>query len=572
MKKYVLLLFCGITSLLLLLTSSYTSATTYSYDQLNRLTGITYADGTTIEYIYDDLGNRIIRNVTGPSGIEAEFSAAPTNGPAPLTVAFTDQSTGAIASRTWDFGDGANSTDANPTHTFSNPGIYRVILSVSNATGASSQYKTITVTPPRPVANFTASPLSGTVPLAVSFVDSSTGNVTSWAWSFGDGGISTSQNPTHTYNEDGSYAVSLIVSGPNGPSDPKAAQINVDPPPAPIPDFSASPEGGPSPLSVQFTDNSTGTITSWTWDFGDGATSTSQSPSHVFTTPGAYTVSLTATGPGGARTNTFVNCITVDTPPPGIDQFTKLMLHGNGADNGNVITDATWNHTPSAVNSVRTSTAQSKFGGSSISLNNSRITYPDSSDWYFADGQDFTVDFWLYTANLPNYGVGIFGGQNAGTGLAVRNSVLGTARQIGLVTNGAASGFISGAMGAAAGPLGGTIAKGFGFASNGLVASVASGALSAGAGAAGQLVANRIDPCSASNPMNAALWGGIGGGLAKGVFPTRNLNTWAQASKFAPTTIGGLFRTPNAWINNAAAATSSGVGGAANFTVLDPFN
>lgn len=136
----------------------------------------------------------------------------------------------------------------------------------------------------------------------------------------------------------------------------------------------------------------------------------------------------------------------------------------------------------------------------------------------------------------------------------------------------AASGFISGAIGAVAGPFGGTIAKGLGYLSNGIVASVATGAVSAGAGAIGQLVANQIDPCNASNPMNAALWGGIGGGLAKGAFYTKNLNTWSQASRFAPTTIGGLFRTPNAWLNNTAAATSSFVGGAANFPILDPFN
>jgi hypothetical protein len=115
------------------------------------------------------------------------------------------------------------------------------------------------------------------------------------------------------------------------------------------------------------------------------------------------------------------------------------------------------------------------------------------------------------------------------------------------------------------------LAKGLGAASNGLGAAVASGALSAAGSAAGQGVANLIDPCNAVNPLNAALWGGLGGGLVKGSLPTRNLNTWNQASYFGPTTLGGLFGTSNAWWNNGAAATSAGVGAAANFPRLNPF-
>jgi PKD repeat protein len=202
----------------------------------------------------------------------------------------------------------------------------------------------------------------------------------------------------------------------------------------PTANFSAYPTNGTAPLPVQFTDRTTGLARSWSWAFGDGSTSTSEDPSHTYSTPGTYTVSLTATSSEGSSTDT--NYITVNAPVPGIDQYTKLLLHGYGANNGNVITDATGNHTPTSVYSVITSTVQGKFWGSSINFSNSRITYADSSDWYFSGGQDFTIDFWLYTANLPNYGVGIFGGLNAGTGLAIRSSLLGTAGQIGLVTNG----------------------------------------------------------------------------------------------------------------------------------------
>jgi hypothetical protein len=135
----------------------------------------------------------------------------------------------------------------------------------------------------------------------------------------------------------------------------------------------------------------------------------------------------------------------------------------------------------------------------------------------------------------------------------------------------AVSGAISGAIGAAAGPLGGTIARGLGGVSTGLGASAAAAGLSAGGAALGQAAANQIDPCHATNPLNAALWGGVGGGLAKYAFPTKNLNTWAQAQHFGPRSFGGLFGSANAGLNLGSFGTSSGVGGAANFPATNPF-
>jgi len=72
------------------------------------------------------------------------------------------------------------------------------------------------------VADFSATPISGTAPLAVSFSDKSTGSITSWRWDFGDNSISTMENPSHTYNTPGKYTVSLTVAGPDG-SDAKHA-------------------------------------------------------------------------------------------------------------------------------------------------------------------------------------------------------------------------------------------------------------------------------------------------------------------------------------------------------------
>ena len=75
--------------------------------------------------------------------------------------------------------------------------------------------------------------------------------------------------------------------------------------------FSASPKSGPPPLSVNFTEQATGDITSWNWDFGDGSTSTAQNPSHTYTDFGTYTVSLTVTGPQGSDTRTKTDYIKV---------------------------------------------------------------------------------------------------------------------------------------------------------------------------------------------------------------------------------------------------------------------
>jgi hypothetical protein len=81
--------------------------------------------------------------------------------------------------------------------------------------------------------------------------------------------------------------------------------------PAPVADFSASPTSGKPPLSVVFTNTSTGNITGMTWDFGDSSTSTSENPAHTYSSAGTYTVQLTVSGPGGSDTETKTDYISV---------------------------------------------------------------------------------------------------------------------------------------------------------------------------------------------------------------------------------------------------------------------
>jgi PKD repeat protein len=164
-----------------------------------------------------------------------------------------------------------------------------------------------------PVSAFLGSPTSGNVPLTVSFTDQSTGSPTSRRWTFGDGNTSTTQNPVHTYNKKGLYTVSLTTTNANGSNVlTKSSYIAVSNSiSAPTAAFSASTTLGNAPLSVSFTDQSTGSPTSWKWNFGDGSTSTTQNPVHVYSKAGKYTVSLTLTNPGGSSTETISGYITV---------------------------------------------------------------------------------------------------------------------------------------------------------------------------------------------------------------------------------------------------------------------
>jgi PKD repeat protein len=111
--------------------------------------------------------------------------------------------------------------------------------------------------------------------------------------------------------------VSLKVTGPGGSDEEiKENYITVTtPPPAPKADFLGDPTSGDAPLTVNFTDQSSGSITEWSWDFGDGGISTAHNPSHTYLSAGTYTVSLTVIGPGGSGTETRTNYINVTSPP-----------------------------------------------------------------------------------------------------------------------------------------------------------------------------------------------------------------------------------------------------------------
>lgn len=179
----------------------------------------------------------------GPPAPVAAFNASPMTGNAPLVVTFSDASTN-NTTWAWDF-DGDGTTDASvkapPAWTYTVPGSYQASLTVSNGLASSTASRTINVTvPPGPIADFALSPPSGTAPLSVSFANSSTGSIVSWAWAFGDGTTSTLKDPPNkTYGTANTYAVTLTVTDSGGltSTTSKTLTVGAATPMCVVPDF-----------------------------------------------------------------------------------------------------------------------------------------------------------------------------------------------------------------------------------------------------------------------------------------------------------------------------------------------
>ena len=210
-----------------------------------------------------------------------------------------------------------------------------LILKSFNDANGNNMIKNITITKGTfeiknqpPVADFTFSPTKPKVSQAVTFTDSSNdpdGKIASWKWEFGDGTTSTDRNPTHQYSQSGKFTVKLTVTDSDGATNSKSEEIIVGTQP-PQAKFTFSP-ALPNPNQVvQFTDQSTdpdGTVTSWSWDFGDGTPpSTTRNPTHKYSAKGKYTVKLTVTDNSGL-TNARSETVLIGLKPP-VAKFTFL--------------------------------------------------------------------------------------------------------------------------------------------------------------------------------------------------------------------------------------------------------
>lgn len=227
--------------------------------------------------------------------VQCFFSASALYGCPPLVVNFQDISTGNPTTHFWDFDNGGigNSTQANPTYTFVNPGTYNVKHIVSNGTSTDSCFLQIKVFIP-PTANFVSPNPTGCIfPChnvnLINLSNPGESSILEYVWNFGDGSLPVSlippqANTTHCYNQTGSYTVTLVVRDSNTCQTSKAIPNYVVIGTKPTVTASANPtQSCISPQLVNFTGNGSspnGGI-SYQWFFGNGGNSTQQNASQV---------------------------------------------------------------------------------------------------------------------------------------------------------------------------------------------------------------------------------------------------------------------------------------------------
>ena len=249
--------------------------------------------------------------VTSPT---AGFTANTTSGCGPLTVQFADLSTANTTSWAWSFpgGNPATSTVQHPTVIYDTPGTYNVTLVASTTAGSNTFERTnfISVSS-TPVAGFTASVNAQTV----TFNNTSSSNATNYSWHLGDGTVVTATNPIHAYLSGGTYTVVLTTSNTCG-GQTFTFPVVVNPPP-PTAAFTSNLSTHCGPVSVTFTDQSTGAPIGWAWSFPGGtpSLSTQRNPTIFYATSGTFAATLLVNNAGGFDTITIQNAITIQALP-----------------------------------------------------------------------------------------------------------------------------------------------------------------------------------------------------------------------------------------------------------------
>ena len=210
----------------------------------------------------------------------------------------------------WNFGDSDSSATSNPSHSYNSPGTYTATLIAETSYGCRDTAQSTIVVDSVPVASYTAT--TACLGYDTQFHNTSVGSVSSSSWDFGDNSsLGTGLNPIHTYATTGKYNVTLLVTNNFGCSDSILDSVFVKP--IPVATFTNSTAClGQSTL---FTDQSSGTPTSWRWSFGDSsAVDTSQNPSHTYLVSGNFNATLIAIGSSGCA-DTITNSIVVNPVP-----------------------------------------------------------------------------------------------------------------------------------------------------------------------------------------------------------------------------------------------------------------
>lgn len=269
------------------------------------------------------VNTKVYNNYINVHVINAVFAVDSDNGCTPLTVHFTNSSTSnvAITGYQWYFGDGTGSTQMNPTHIYNTGGQFQPILIITNADGCKdTTLGSVINVGGAGNPDFLAIPLVQCVNQTVSFFNQTTGAPSGavYFWEFGDGTTSNLTNPTHEYSDTGYYDIKLTVIYQGcSTSIEKIKYIQIVVPKAMFGfQFNCT-----NPTTVQFVDSSQGAQT-WFWDFGDGTTSTQQSPTHTFPTQASYTVTLTVTNNTTGCVDSFKKALPIGTPQAKISSDT----------------------------------------------------------------------------------------------------------------------------------------------------------------------------------------------------------------------------------------------------------
>ncbi|RYZ25925.1 MAG: PKD domain-containing protein, partial [Chitinophagaceae bacterium] len=279
-----------------------------------------------------------------------------------ITVSDSSFTSGSkIIKWTWTFGDGTPAvnatTNAAQAHTYANAGVYTISLVVENASSCKSVAATKTITvAANPVSNFNFG--KACLPnAAIQFTDASTigdgtQNSFTYSWNFGDGGTAQTKNPLHNYTSVGPHTVSLLVVSNAGCRD--SITKTVDSVFAQPQSKFTSPAEACLGTTINFTDQSTSqnsTIASWQWNFGDGSpSSTQQNPSHTYTAPGTYNITLTTTSATGCVSVPETRQVVINAlPSPNFSPSSPTCVNGSIAfadqslaNSGN-INKWTWN-------------------------------------------------------------------------------------------------------------------------------------------------------------------------------------------------------------------------------------
>ncbi|MFT5385026.1 MAG: gliding motility-associated-like protein, partial [Saprospiraceae bacterium] len=280
---------------------------------------------TDIQLIIKDVNNCrdtfVTSDVIYVNEITADIVANSGTGCAPLAINFTDNSNNLYNTNNtwaWDFGDGSGTSNLeNPSYVYNGSGDYNVTLTVTDSWGCTDDVVIGTpISVSSPVAFFESTEIQGCAGNPVSFSNMSDGDGLTFFWDFGDFSSSISEYPEHAYSSGGTYTVCLTITDQNGCDNTLCIDdyISISEPVAAFTqdaNFASCP-----PLTVNFENLSSNGAVDYIWDFGDDSgVSTLENPSHVYTLPGNFKVSLVAINAAGCRdTIKFNDLVILDGP------------------------------------------------------------------------------------------------------------------------------------------------------------------------------------------------------------------------------------------------------------------